>query len=89
VAEVVYLLCVLTSIACVVLLMRQHRLVRAKGRGGLLIWSTVCFAGLALSNAILFADLVVFPTVDLSLIRAAFGAVATLTLVIGLVWELD
>jgi hypothetical protein len=89
VAEVVYLLCALTSVACAVLLMRQHRLVRGKGRGGLLIWSTICFGGLALANAVLFADLVIFPEVDLSLLRAALGATSTLTLVVGLVWELD
>lgn len=89
VAEIVYLLCALTSAACAVLLLRQHRLVRTKRRAGLLIWSTVCFVGLAISNAVLFVDLVVFPNVDLSLVRAAAGAVATLTLVIGLVWELE
>jgi hypothetical protein len=89
VAEIVYLLCTCTSAACAVLLLRQHRSVRAReGRGALLIWSTVCFTGLALANVVLFVDLVLYPGVDMSLLRAGLGAVATLAFVIGLVWEL-
>jgi hypothetical protein len=84
----VYLLCALTSAACALLLWRQHRLVRAKGRGHLLIWSTICFTGLAGANSVLFADLVLLPGVDLSLLRASLGAAATLALAVGLVWEL-
>ena len=88
-AEAVYLLCALTSATCAGLLLRQHRHARSRARGGLLVWSSVCFTGLAASNTVLFLDLVIFPRVDLSLIRAALGAAATLALVIGLIWELD
>lgn len=87
-AEAVYALCALTSAACAALLLRRYRLVRATGRGGLLMWSAICFTGLAVSNTVLFVDLVLFPAVDLSLLRAGLGTAATLALVIGLVWEL-
>jgi hypothetical protein len=49
----------------------------------------MAFIGLAASNAVLFIDLVLFPAVDLSLLRAAIGAVATLGLVVGLIWEIE
>lgn len=87
--EAVYLLCALTSAACAALLIRQHRLVRTKRRGGLLVWSSICFSGLAASTAMLFIELVLFSSVNLSLIPAALGAAAPLALVVGLIWETD
>jgi hypothetical protein len=87
VAETVYLLCALTSAACALLLLRQCRQVRSQRRSGLLMWSSLSFTGLAVTNAVLFIDLVLFPTVDLSLLRAALGAAATLALAIAMVWE--
>jgi hypothetical protein len=44
-------------------------------------------AGLAANNALLFADLVLYPRIDLSVIRAAIAALATLALVAGLIWD--
>lgn len=88
-AEAVYLLCALTSAVCAVLLLRQFAEVRTQRRGGLLLWSSLCFTGLAVANAVLFLDLVLFPTVDLSLIRAALGAGSIVVLVIGLIWGLE
>jgi hypothetical protein len=89
VAEAVYLLCALTSAGCAVLLLRHYAEVRSRRRGGLLLWSSVCFAGLALANMVLFVDLVLFPEVDLSLLRAALGALSSLVLVVGLIWECE
>lgn len=64
--ETVYILCALTSIACAVLLLRSWRVSRSR----LLFWSGLCFAALALNNALLLLDLVVFPTeVDLRPLR--------------------
>jgi Family of unknown function (DUF5985) len=54
-----------------------------------LFWSSLGFTGLAANNAILFLDLVVLPAIDLSLIRAACGAIATVVLVVGLVWDVE
>jgi len=64
-AETVYVLCALTSLACTALLLRSY----AETRVRLLLWSGLCFAGLALNNVILFVDKVVAPDVDLSLVR--------------------
>lgn len=52
----VYVLGTLTSLLCAVLLLSGYHRVRQR----LLLWSGLCFAGLALSNAFLFADLVIF-----------------------------
>jgi hypothetical protein len=82
-AEAVYLLCALTSVACAVLLMASYRRSRAK----LLLWSGLCFVGLALNNVLLFTDLVVVPASDLSLWRSWIALGSMTLLLIGLVWE--
>jgi len=84
-AEVVYLLCAVTSLICAAALLRMY--VRRGTR--ILLWSSLGFVGLAANNGLLFVDLVVIPTVDLSLTRAAFGAVALLVLVVGLIWDVE
>lgn len=75
-AEAVYLLCAVTSLACAALLLRSY------GSSGmkLILWTSLCFVGLAINNVILFVDLAVFPGVDLSLWRnlTALGSVAVL-----------
>ena len=80
---VVYALCAITSITCAVLLLRGY----ARSGVRLLLWSGLCFVGLALNNVLLFVDLRVLPEVDLSLIRIipAVGGIAVL--IYGLVWE--
>lgn len=82
-AEAVYLLCAATSAACALLLLRAHRHTGTS----LLLWSGVCFIGLALNNAILVVDLIVVRDVDLSTWRLvpALGGVALL--IYGLVWD--
>ena len=82
-AELVYVLCAATSIACAVLLLRGY----ARSRMRLLFWSGLCFAGLALNNVVLFVDLVLIPSMDLSLVRSGTALIAMLVLLFGLVWE--
>ena len=82
-AETVYALCALTSVLCALLLMRSWHRSRAR----LLLWSTLCFAGLAANNVLLLIDLVFVPDVDLSVLRAATALGAMGVLVIGLIWE--
>jgi hypothetical protein len=83
-AEAVYLLCALTSVLCAGLLVRSYRANRSK----LLLWSTLCFGGLAINNILLFVDKVLTPaSVDLMLYRSLAALVAFVTLLIGLVWE--
>jgi hypothetical protein len=84
-AEAVYVLCMLTSLFCAFLLFRSYRAQHSR----LLLWSTVCFVGLALSNALLVVDLMVLPeTVDLRLLRTVIALTSTAVLLGALVWEL-
>jgi cytochrome bd-type quinol oxidase subunit 2 len=82
-AEAVYLACALTSLACALLLLRAYRQRRTR----LLLWSSLCFAGLTVNNMLLHADFVLVPNADLALWRAASGLAAMLVLVYGLVWD--
>lgn len=81
--EIVYILCAGTSAACALLLLRAH----LRTGTSLLLWSGLCFLGLALNNAILVVDLMVVPGVDLSTWRLVPAAVGLSLLVYGLVWE--
>jgi hypothetical protein len=83
--ETVYLLCALASLACAILLARGY--FRSKAR--ILLWSTLSFVFLALNNLLLFLDLVVLPTVDLSPLRDLAGLIALAVLVFGLLWDAD
>ena len=82
-ATAVYVLCALTSGACAVLLWRGWTQTRVQ----LLMWSAVCFAGLAVHNTILFVDKVVAPDVDLSTVRLSTALAALSILLVGLIWE--
>ncbi len=82
-AEAVYLLCGLTSVACALLLFRGYRASRTK----LLFWSSLCFAGLAISNILLFVDLMLVPDLDLSLWRSGVALIGLLALLWGFVRE--
>ncbi len=65
--QIVYLLCAATSFMCAVLLYRQYK----RARLSLLFWSALAFLAFAISNVLLFVDLVVLgPAYDLSFWRA-------------------
>lgn len=81
--ETVYLLCAATSAACALLLLRAHNRTGTQ----LLLWSGLCFVGLALNNAILVVDLILVRDVDLATWRLVPAAVGVALLVYGLVWE--
>jgi hypothetical protein len=80
----VYVLGTLVAGLCGLLLLRGY--VRTRTR--LLLWSGLCFAGLMLSNALLFVDLVLLgQSVTLYTWRLGVAAVAMLLLVYGLITE--
>ena len=79
----VYILGVLISAACAWLLLRGY----AHGRRKLLLWSGLCFAGLAISNLLVFLDLVILPQIDLYRCRLVTAALAMVLLLYGLIWE--
>ncbi|WP_224363702.1 DUF5985 family protein [Hyalangium versicolor] len=84
-AEAVYILCALTSVACAVLLLRGY----SRSRMRLLLWSGLCFAALAISNMLLFVDLVIVPgpEIDLSVWRSSLALIGISTLLYGLIWD--
>ena len=71
-AEVVYVLCALTSVSCTVLLWLSYR----KSGMPLLYWSALCFVGLAMNNIFLLGDLVFAPQIDFAIPRNLSGVVA-------------
>lgn len=81
----VYVVGALTTCICAVLLLRGF----FHSRQRLLLWSGLCFVGLAISNSLIFVDLVLFPDVDLYRIRLATAAVAMILLLYGLIWGSD
>jgi len=81
----VYILGTLVTLSCAILLHRAYMV----GRRRLLLWSAVCFYLLALSNLLVFVDLVVLPNVNLYRWRLATAALAMLILIYGLILEGD
>jgi len=83
-AEAVYILCALTSVACAVLLLRGWK----RGQSRLLLWSGLCFVGMAVSNVLLFVDLVILPTtIDLYMPRLLATLASVSVLLYGLIWD--
>ncbi|HEX4075977.1 MAG TPA: DUF5985 family protein [Candidatus Acidoferrales bacterium] len=82
-AQIVYILEALTSLLCAILLLRGY----ARGRRKLLLWSGLCFAGLAITGALVFVDLILLPSVDLFLYRLCATTVSMAMLLYGLIWE--
>jgi hypothetical protein len=90
-AETVYVLCTLTSLACALLLFRGYR--RSGAR--LLFWAGLCFLFLSFNNAFLFVDKVILRDqntllgIDFGLWRSGAALLGISVLVIGLVWDSD
>ena len=80
---IVYLLCAGASLVCAFLLVRGYR----KNPTQLLLWSAVCFAGLALNNILLCIDFSLGDSVDLTLLRHASALCSVGALLYGLIWE--
>lgn len=78
-----YILTILTTLVCSVLLLRAYFRVR----NGLLLWSGLCFAGLTIENFLVLGDMIIFPSVDLYSYRLASAALSISLLLFGLVWE--
>ncbi len=84
-AETIYSLCTLTSLACAWLLLGSYRRTRHR----LLFWSGLCFVGMTINNMLLMLDKLVLPGVDLLPYRLVTALVAVALLVYGLVYEKD
>lgn len=83
-AEAVYILCLLTSLACTVLLFRGYR----RTREPLLMWSGLCFVFFSLNNLLLFIDAST-PTLDLRPYRISSSLIGVSVLLFGFVWDAE
>ena len=81
--EIIYILCMLTSLACAWLLFASYRRTRYR----LLFWSGSCFAVMTVNNLFLIMDKVVFPDVDFLPLRLISALLALLLLLYGLIYE--
>lgn len=83
-AALVYLVCAIAATGCAALLFRSYR----RNPVRLLLWTMLCFVGLAFNNILLFVDRVLAAdSVDLSIVRGAFALVSGLILLYGLIWD--
>lgn len=80
-----YAMAIITSLMCTVLLFRGYRRRRIR----LLMWSALCFAGLTLNNIALFIDLVIFPDIDIRLIRLLSALAGMLFLLYAFIGDTD
>ncbi len=79
----IYGLCFVTSGIGAVMLLRGF----ARTRTPLLFWAGLCFGLLCINNVAVLFDILVFPSLDLQLVRHAASLSAVSVLLIGLVWE--
>ncbi|HEX3358035.1 MAG TPA: DUF5985 family protein [Tepidisphaeraceae bacterium] len=82
-AQTVYILCALTCVACAILLFRGYCRTRAR----MLLWSSLCFAGLIANNILLFLDKVTLPNTDLSLARTVVALLSLIVMLYGLIFD--
>jgi len=81
--KVVVALCTLTSAMCSILLYRGY----AQNHVRLLMWSSVCFALLGISNVLLYLDRFVILDVSLAMVRSGVTFIAVVLLLTGLILE--
>ena len=79
----IYILCILTSLACAGLLYASYLRTRYR----LLFWSGSCFAMMTVNSLLLLLDKVVFPALDLLPARLITALLALLLLLYGLIYE--
>jgi hypothetical protein len=80
--QLVYLLCAATSLMCMALLARRYKQTKV----ALLFWSSLAFLAFAISNILLFIDLVVVgPAYDLSFWRTIPTLVGVVLMLYGLI----
>lgn len=79
----VYMLCSLMSLGVAIVLLRAYR----QNRTRLLLWSSICFVGIAINNILLSIDFSLGPSYDLTTVRAFSSLIAMAVLLYGLIWD--
>ena len=83
-ATVVYFLSTIMCLACALLLLRSFK----NGGNRLLLWSGICFIGLAVNNVIATIDVNTSrQLMDLSTVRLLISISSLSVLIFGLTWE--
>ena len=82
---IVYLLGLITSGVCAILLVRSY----LDNRTRLLLFSAGCFIMLAINNLLVVADLLVFPDMSLLFFRQLAALIAVSILLFGFVWDTE
>ncbi|MBC6983532.1 hypothetical protein H8B08_17435 [Caulobacter sp. 17J80-11] len=70
---------------CAALLVRSYLRTRTR----LLLWSALCFVLLALNNLFVVGDMILLPSVDLTLGRQLSALAAVCVLLYGFIWETE
>ena len=85
--ETIYILCAVTCLVCMVMLMRGY----LRSRTRLLLWSSLCFAGLMANNVMLLIDKILYAHYEdfLTVPRALAALAGLLLLVYGLIWDAE
>jgi Family of unknown function (DUF5985) len=81
-SNVLYYLCLLSSLACTVLLLRGWRRTGMR----LLLWSGICFVFLSASNLVLLVEVELLDP-RLHAYRLGLGLLAGTVLLCGFIWE--
>jgi hypothetical protein len=79
----IFLLCALTALLCSGLLYKAFRNSGYK----LLLWGSVCFAGLTLNHVLLIIDRFVVTFIDLSPWRLTITLLSLIVFLYGLIWD--
>lgn len=79
--ETIYSLCTIVAFFCSVKLFKAHK----ESSYGLLYWSGMCFALLALTNAFVILDKLIMPFIDLHAVRLSITLLGMGVLIYGLI----
>jgi hypothetical protein len=80
---IIYTLCLAASAGCALMLLRGFRRTRMR----LLLWTGLCFSCLCVNSLAVVLDILIFPSVDLQMLRLVASLAAVVVLLVGLVWE--
>jgi hypothetical protein len=80
-AIAVYALCALTSLACAAQLLRAYWADRAR----ILLWTALCFCGLAANNVLMFFDVLL--ALDIGTLRKVPALIGVVLLLHGFISE--
>jgi hypothetical protein len=83
VVDAIHLFCAVTSVGCMLLLIRAWRETRHR----LMLWMALCFAGLVLNNLLMIANFLFDEGVGVIVLRQLSAITALCVLLYGLIWE--